>query len=307
MVVAYDGTDFSRLRGAAEPAHVRTVGGVLGQAIAQGAAPRRRAHVRGAHRRRRARVGSGRVVPGAARARSVAAAVGGQRRCSGPRSSCGRASSSTRGSTRGTRRGGGSTATRSSTGRCPTRSATGSRGGCPSRSTCARCGSPPTRSSVSTTSRRSAARAARDRRRCAACSSRRGSTKATACCATRSARSRSAGRWCARSSARSSRSASASAGPGDMLGLIARARSRGRGPARAAARPLPLGRRLLTRTGVARAASSSVRHASSRTSAGFVAGELGVVRELGQRHGRLEVGSRRLGRPRSRSGCRSAS
>ena len=49
------------------------------------------------------------------------------------------------------------------------------------------CGWPPIRSSASTTSRASAARAPRDRRRCAGCSRRSGTTKATACSSTRSA------------------------------------------------------------------------------------------------------------------------
>ena len=53
-----------RLRGAARTSRgVRTVGGVLGARDRQGAAPRRRAHVRGPHRRRRARVGPGRELP----------------------------------------------------------------------------------------------------------------------------------------------------------------------------------------------------------------------------------------------------
>ena len=63
MVVAYDGTDFSGFAAQPNQPHVRTVGGVLGRRDRQGAAASGRARVRGAHRRGRARVGSGRVVP----------------------------------------------------------------------------------------------------------------------------------------------------------------------------------------------------------------------------------------------------
>ena len=108
------------------------------------------------------------------------------------------------------------------------------------------CGSAPTRSSASTTSRRSAGKGRRAPPPVRRVFESRWVDSATACCATRSARARSAGRWCARSSARWSTSASASSRPGDMLRILRAARPRRRRPRRAAPRPVPLGSRLLT-------------------------------------------------------------
>ena len=87
----------------------------------------------------------------------------------------------------------------------------------------------------------------RHRRPSAACSSRAGSTSATACCATRSAPPRSAGRWCARSSARSSTWARARSGPARSSASSARG-DRGRGTKdRRTSGTVSLGSRLLTR------------------------------------------------------------
>ena len=208
-LVAGDGEDgrglrrhrLQRVRGPARPARGPHRRRGAGAGHRQGAPPRGGPHVRGPNRRGRARVGSGRELRVGARPRRVAAPVGGQLDAR-PRG--GRAVVRDRRARlrRGTARSGARTATRSSTGRFPIRSAIASSGGCPSRSTCARCGWPRIRSSASTTSRRSAARA-RGIVADAPCWIRGGTTKATACCATRSAPARSAGRWCAPSSARS--------------------------------------------------------------------------------------------------------
>ena len=95
MVVAYDGTDFSGFAAQPSQPHVRTVGGVLGQAIGK--------VLRHDGRARRARAAPTRACTRGARScrsrRSPGSIRGGwrrrSRRCSGPRSSCGRASSST--------------------------------------------------------------------------------------------------------------------------------------------------------------------------------------------------------------------
>ena len=79
-----------------------------------------------------------------------------------------------------------------------------------------------------------------------ACSSRAGTTSATACCASTSPPPRSAGRWCARSSARSSTSASGKIRPGEILGHAPR-RDRNLQQRVAPRGTLPLGSRLLTR------------------------------------------------------------
>ena len=91
--------------------------------------------MRGADRRGRARVGSGRELRVGARPRRVAAAVGGEldARARGGRAVVRDRRARVRRASRRPR--GGGTATRSSTGRFPTRSAIGSCGGSPSRST----------------------------------------------------------------------------------------------------------------------------------------------------------------------------
>ena len=86
-------------------------------------------------------------------------------------------------------------------------------------------------------------RGPRGRRPCGGCSTRRGSISATACCATRSPPLRSAGRWCGRSSARSSTSAPAGSSPATCSASCARDR---RCRVGAAAGAVSLGRRLLT-------------------------------------------------------------
>ena len=225
MVVAYDGTDFSRLRRTAQPAaraDGRRRAGRARSARCCGIDGRPR--LRGPHRRGRARVGPGRVAsPREPGLDPWKLAAGGQRRCSARRSSCGRASSSTPDSTRGTRR-----VWRKYRYTIVNRPVPD-----PFRDRFTwwvpepldlrvRCGWPPTRSSASTTSRRSAARAARARRRCARVQESSLGRRRRRRAALRDPRaSRSAGRWCAPSSARSSRSASGKRRPGEMLGLIA--------------------------------------------------------------------------------------
>ena len=134
MVVAYDGTDFNGFA-PADPTRRAHRGRRARPRDRQGAAPRRGAHVRGSHRRGRARVGSGRELRVGARARRVAAAVGGQLDA---RARSGRAfvrDGAAPTSTLATARSGAGTGTRFSIGRCPTRSATASSGGSPSHST----------------------------------------------------------------------------------------------------------------------------------------------------------------------------
>ena len=164
MVVAYDGTDFSGF--AASPASRACAPSAACSAQAIGKVLRHdvRAHVRGPHRRGRARVGSGRELRVGARARPVAAAVGGQldARSGGSRAVVRARRSRLR---RAPRRAVAALPLhdpQSAGARSVPRSLR--RGGCPSRSTCARCGWRPIRSSASTTSRRSAARARRARR-----------------------------------------------------------------------------------------------------------------------------------------------
>ena len=153
LLVAYDGTDFHGF--AAQPEQ-RTVAGVLGDALAKVLrTPEARPHVRGSHRRRRARVGPGRrsVVAGAGSGIDVDRVARSLNGMLGPEIVVRDAESwVARGSTPAARPPGAPTGTRSSTGRCPTRSSPGTRGGCRNRSTCTCCAWPPTRSSASTTS-----------------------------------------------------------------------------------------------------------------------------------------------------------
>ena len=289
MVVAYDGTDFRGF--AAQPNQRRAHG-------RRGARPARSARCCGTTSSSRARAAPTRACTRGARScRSPSQpgldpwrlAAGGQRRCSARRSSCGRASSSTPGSTRGTPR----------TWRRYRYTIVNRPVPDPFRDRftwwipepldlrALRLAADPfvgehdfasfcRKGREGSTTMRTRARVVvgRRRRRRAALRDPR--------------ESRSAGRWCARSSARSSRSASASAGRARCSGS-SRARPRRGRPARPAARPLPLGRRLLSSV---RARRRAVRRCP-----------VGVRR----RHRRLEVGGRRLGRPRSRRGRRSAS
>ena len=137
--------------------------------------------MRGAHRRGRARVGPGRELRRAPRARSRAAAGVAQRDARARDRRARRGARARRVRRRRRRDVAAATATRSSTGPCPTRSSPASRGGSRAARPARRCGSPPTRSSASTTSRRSAGKA--DRRAAprpsGGCSSRAGSTSAT--------------------------------------------------------------------------------------------------------------------------------
>ena len=137
---------------------MRTVAGALREALEQVLAPPGRAHRGRAHRRRRARLGPGRVVRRAGRrARPRPPQPQRQRAVRpGDRRPRGRGRPA-RTSTPASRPGGAATATRCSTARCPTRSWRRRPGTWPRPSTCRGCGWPATRSSASTTSRRSAA------------------------------------------------------------------------------------------------------------------------------------------------------
>ena len=259
MVVAYDGTDFSGF--AAQRVSPRCAPSAACSAQAIGKVLRHdvRAHLRGPHRRGRARVGPGRELRVGARARRVAAPVGGQLDA---RSRGGRAV----------------VRDRRARLRRPARRAVAAlplhdpqpAGARPVPRSLRVVGPRTARPARAAARGRSVRRRARlrvvlpqgpgrivDSR--GACSIRAGTTRATACCATRSARRRSAGRWCARSSARSWRSARASAGPGEMLAVLRAADRDTRGAARPAAWPVPLGGRLLvvTRPGACCPSSSA--------------------------------------------------
>ena len=204
----------------------RTVEGVLRDAL--GPVLRRddaRAHVRRSHRRRRARVGPGGVAAGRRRATST--------------------SSESR--TRSTRQLGPEVVVRDAAlvdarvrrpprrqvahvplhdrqpARRPTRSWPAPRGGCRSRSTSRCCVSAPIpflgEHDFATFCRKRSPADDDDAPRARLDA---GTTSATACCATTSPPPRSAGRWCARSSARSSTSASGKIRPGEILGIAAR-------------------------------------------------------------------------------------
>ena len=144
---------------------------------------------------------------------------------------------------------GAATATRCSTGACPTRSRRHDRWHVRRRSTWRPCGSAATRSSASTTSPRSAAgrRPARRHRALAGAPHRSrpsGTTSATACCVRDQRPTRSATRWCARSSGTLVEVGLGRRRAGDLAGRPAGqgpGRRRARGPA---PRAVPLGGRL---------------------------------------------------------------